>query len=92
VVITGRTASTLAAAKAEIEGEVPGTQVLPLDADNKDHGAAQDVVAKTVQKFGRLDILVNNAQEFHTMIAVEDYSWEDFIYCHKPHPPPTPST
>jgi NAD(P)-dependent dehydrogenase (short-subunit alcohol dehydrogenase family) len=79
VVITGRTASSLEAAKAEIEHDVPGACVLTLAADNKDHETAQKIVEQTIKQFGRLDILVNNAQEFHTQIPIEDYTWDQVI-------------
>lgn len=79
VVITGRNQSALNAAIVEIESEVPGSQILALVADNKDHDSAYQVVEETVKQFGRIDILVNNAQEFHTMIPVEDYLWEQFF-------------
>src|SRR5262249_37873565 len=33
----------------------------------------------TVEQFGRLDVLINNAQEFRTGVAVEDITWDDMI-------------
>ncbi len=79
VVITGRGKEALEAAKTELEALQAGARVLAVQADNKDHGAADAVVAKTVEAFGRLDILINNAQEFRTGIALEDLSWDDMI-------------
>lgn len=79
VAITARNQASLDAAKAELEALVPGARVLTIQADNKDHEAAASVVAQTVEQFGRLDILINNAQEFRTGKAVEDISWDDMI-------------
>lgn len=42
-----------------VAGAIPGALFLPHDV--RDEAAWQDVVAKTVDHFGRLDILVNNA-------------------------------
>jgi len=79
VVLTGRTQSTLEAAKAELEQLVPEARVLVLAGDGKDHDVPADVVARTVEAFGRLDVLVNNAQEFRTVIPFEDTTWDDMI-------------
>ncbi|GAA1589835.1 SDR family oxidoreductase [Actinoplanes couchii] len=79
VVITGRDETALNAAKAELGTLVPGSRVLPIKADNKDHAAAGQVVAQTIEQFGRLDILINNAQEFRTGILIEDTTWDDMI-------------
>lgn len=77
VAITGRNADALAAARAELETDVPDARVLTVTADNKDHDTAARAVAATVEEFGRLDILVNNAQEFRTGIPIEDLTWDD---------------
>src|SRR5215467_6586550 len=50
---------TIHTAAAEIEGS--GGQALPLSVDIRDEAAVQDAVAKTVERFGGIDILVNNA-------------------------------
>lgn len=78
VVLTGRSKSSLDEAKAEIESEVPGARVLTIAADNTDHDAPAHVVDRTMQAYGRLDILVNNAQQFLPMTAFEDHTWDDF--------------
>ncbi|MEV6033902.1 SDR family NAD(P)-dependent oxidoreductase [Nonomuraea sp. NPDC052116] len=76
VAITGRNADALAHAKAELEAAVLDARVL---ADNKDHEAAARVVSQAVEEFGRLNILIDNAQEFRTGIALEDLSRDDMI-------------
>src|SRR5262249_15213507 len=79
VAITDILESALADARPELESLVSGARALAIHADNKDHDAAQRVVAEVVGAFGRLDILVNNAQEFRTGIRVEDITWDDMI-------------
>jgi NAD(P)-dependent dehydrogenase (short-subunit alcohol dehydrogenase family) len=77
VAITGRNADALDVAKAEIETLVPDAQVLALVADNKDPETPRTVVEQTVEAFGRLDILINNAQEFRTGKPIEEISEDD---------------
>lgn len=77
VVITGRTESRLLSAKKEIEEQTPDAKVLVVVADNTNHDAAEKVVSKTIETFGKLNILVNCAQTFRANIKVEDVSWDD---------------
>ncbi|MFD7025241.1 SDR family NAD(P)-dependent oxidoreductase [Promicromonospora sukumoe] len=77
VTLTGRNIEALDNAKAELEQLVPDAQVLTLAADNKDHAAPAQVVADTIERFGRLDVLINNAQEFRTGKPVENVTEDD---------------
>ncbi|MBQ8309062.1 MAG: SDR family NAD(P)-dependent oxidoreductase, partial [Clostridia bacterium] len=61
VVITGRTESTLLAAKEKLESAY-NCEVLTVTADGADEAAIKNVIAKTVEKFGKIDAVVNNAQ------------------------------
>ena len=61
IVITGRTESTLVSAKEKLEAAY-GCEVLTVAADGADEAAIQNVIDKTVEKFGRIDAVVNNAQ------------------------------
>ena len=61
IVITGRTESTLLIAKEKLEKEYD-TEVLTVTADGADENAIKNVIEKTVQKFGRIDAVINNAQ------------------------------
>jgi len=56
VAVAGRTAARLDAAAADLGGEA-----LAIPADVSDADAAAGAVAATVERFGRLDVLVNNA-------------------------------
>jgi NAD(P)-dependent dehydrogenase (short-subunit alcohol dehydrogenase family) len=79
VTITDISQDALDAAKSELEALGTGVRVLAMVADNRDHEAANTVVTQTVGEFGRIDVLVNNAQQFRTSIAVEDTSWDDLV-------------
>lgn len=57
--LVARTEAQLHAVQAEIEAQ--GGQALSLPADVSDEAAVKTLVRAAVQKFGRLDIVVNNA-------------------------------
>jgi 3-oxoacyl-[acyl-carrier protein] reductase len=60
VTVCARTEDELEAAAAEIGSET-GSEVLAVPADLNDAGEIERVVAATVQRFGSLDVLVNNS-------------------------------
>jgi 3-oxoacyl-[acyl-carrier protein] reductase len=60
VAITGRTPDVLERAAADLQATT-GTEVLALPGDITDPGEPERVVAATVARFGRLDIVVANA-------------------------------
>ncbi|MBO5223332.1 MAG: SDR family oxidoreductase [Clostridia bacterium] len=76
LVITGRTESTLLKAKEELE-KAYGTEVLPVVADGADEGAIKNVIAKTVEKFGKIDAVINNAQASSSGKMLIDHTKED---------------
>lgn len=76
LVITGRTESTLLKAKEELEKEY-GTEVLPVVADGADEAAIKNVIAKTVEKFGKIDAVINNAQASSSGKMLIDHTKED---------------
>ena len=77
LVLTGRTESRLIEAKNRLE-EMYGIEVLPIVADGADEEAIKNVVAKTVEKFGKIDTLVNNAQVSKSGLPLVEHSKEDF--------------
>ena len=77
LVLTGRTESRLVEAKKKLE-EMYGIEVLPIVADGADEEAIKNVVAKTVEKFGKIDTLVNNAQVSKSGLPLVEHSKEDF--------------
>jgi len=77
LVITGRTESRLLDAKKRLEDEY-GIEVLPIVADGADEAAIKNVVAKTVDKFGKITTLVNNAQVSKSGLPLVEHTKEDF--------------
>ena len=65
-------------AAREVADEIIGLggRVLPIQADNADQRQVRDAVSKTVSRFGKIDILVNNAAILKSGL-VWDYSASD---------------
>ena len=57
--LTARTVGKLESAAAEIRAE--GVEALVAPADVTDESQVEAVFAQTMERFGRLDVLVNNA-------------------------------
>jgi len=55
-----------------------GTDVFPLSADVRDPLALEDIVGKTIEHFGRLDGVINNAGWHPPAVTIEDTTLEDF--------------
>ena len=77
LVLTGRTESRLLTAKEELETRY-GIRVLPIVADGADEEAIRGVVKKTIETFGRIDTLVNNAQVSRSGLPLIEHTKEDF--------------
>ncbi len=77
LVITGRTESRLKAAKEKLEKDY-NVQVLPVTADGADENAIKNVVAKTIEHFGKIDTLINNAQVSKSGLPLVEHTKEDF--------------
>ena len=77
LVLTGRTESRLVNAKEVLEKEF-GIEVLPVVADGADEEAIKNVVKKAIEKFGKIDTLVNNAQVSKSGVMLKDHTKEDF--------------
>lgn len=70
VAIAGRTKDRLTHAGAAIEEEY-GQPVLPVPADVAEAADCQRLIAATVDRFGAVDILVNNAALFAVLPLIE---------------------
>lgn len=76
LVITGRTLSRLESAKERLGAEY-GVKVLPIVADGADESAIKDVVAQTIDTFGKINTLVNNAQVSKSGLPLIEHTKED---------------
>ena len=76
LVITGRNMERLLQAKEKLEGEW-GIVVLPIVADGANEEAVKEVVAKTVEKFGKINTLINNAQVSKSGLPLIEHTRED---------------
>lgn len=80
VTITGRDEGRLSSPRREIERAGPGG-VEALCADVRDHTQAEAVVEATVNRFGGLDMLINNAGvgAFADVAEMTPDAWADVI-------------
>jgi len=81
LVITGRNRKKLEDAKEELE-RLYGIEVLPVQADvaagRENEAVVQNVVEQTVQTFGRIDVLINNAQASASGIPLAEHTTDQF--------------
>ncbi len=76
LVITGRTLSRLESAQERLEAAY-GVEVLPIVADGADEEAIKNVVAKTIERFGKITTLINNAQVSKSGLPLVEHTRED---------------
>ncbi len=81
LVITGRNVEKLNKAKEELESKY-GISVLALPADINagadNQKTASEVVARAIEKFGRIDVLINNAQASASGVTIENHTTQQF--------------
>jgi len=78
VMISGRTQSTLEQAAETLGG---GTRIKFMTADVSSEGHAKMLIASTIQKFGKLNVLINNAGVFTggPLLQMEEDEFDDNI-------------
>ena len=81
IVVTGRNVKKLDDAKEELE-RLYNVKVLPVQADINagvdNQAVAKEVVDKTIEAFGRIDVLINNAQASASGVTIADHTPEQF--------------
>lgn len=77
IVITGRNESRLAEAKKKLEEEY-GVKVLAMVADGADENKIKEVITKTIETFGKINTLINNAQASKSGLSLVEHTKEDF--------------
>ena len=81
LVITGRNMQKLLGAKAELEG-LYGVRVLALQADVSsgadNEKTVRQVIDRAMEEFGRIDVLINNAQASASGVSLGDHTTAQF--------------
>lgn len=81
LVVTGRNLQKLEEAREELEG-LYGIKVLPVRADvsagGDNEAVVRRVVDETIRTFGRIDVLINNAQASASGVTLADHTTEQF--------------
>ncbi|MDE6599901.1 MAG: SDR family oxidoreductase [Oscillospiraceae bacterium] len=81
IVITGRNVKKLEDAKEELE-RLYGIKVLIVQADVSDgsdnEAVVKNVIDKTIEAFGRIDVLINNAQASASGVPLAEHTTEQF--------------
>ncbi len=81
LVITGRNVAKLEKAKEELE-KLYDIKVLAVQADvsenNDNEATTKMVVDKAIEAFGRIDVLINNAQASASGVTIENHTTEQF--------------
>lgn len=77
LVITGRTIQTLEKAKKELEDDY-NIKVMAITADGGNRDEVKKVIDETIKNFGKINVIVNNAQVSKSGVSLVDHSTEDF--------------
>jgi len=79
LIARGRQALDEATAECEIAGEAAGGRSASVALDVTDHDAGERIVAGAEERFGRLDVLVNNAgtARWRSLEEVPDADWQE---------------
>lgn len=81
LVITGRNVKKLEDAKEELE-RLYGIKVLIVQADvsagSDNEAVVQNVINQTIKAFGRIDVLINNAQASASGVPLAEHTTEQF--------------
>jgi NAD(P)-dependent dehydrogenase (short-subunit alcohol dehydrogenase family) len=78
IVLAGRSAERLAKAAEELTAQREGAQYLAVPTDVTDPASVRALFAKVRERFGRLDLLFNNAGVFVPGAPIENVTWEQW--------------
>ena len=73
--LTGRDKAKLDAAAAALHSD--GIKIVTIACDVRNRASVEETVAAAIEEFGRLDVLINNAQSSKPFTQLEDTSQED---------------
>lgn len=76
LVITGRNRNTLHNAKEKLESQYQ-INVLCIPADGANEDDVNNVINKTIKYYGKINIVVNNAQASKSGVMLKDHTKED---------------
>jgi NAD(P)-dependent dehydrogenase (short-subunit alcohol dehydrogenase family) len=76
VVVNARSDESVRPVAGEVEGA--GAEVLAVAADVSREAEVEKLVRETVERFGRIDVLVNNAGLLGPRVGVEDYPEDEW--------------
>ncbi|HEX7169742.1 MAG TPA: SDR family oxidoreductase [Rubrobacter sp.] len=76
VVVNARSDESVRPVAGEVEGA--GAEVLAVAADVSREAEVERLVRETVERFGRIDVLVNNAGLLGPRVGVEDYPEDEW--------------
>ena len=76
VVVNARSDESVRPVAEEVEGA--GAEVLAVAADVSREAEVEKLVRETVERFGRIDVLVNNAGLLGPRVGVEDYPEDEW--------------
>jgi NAD(P)-dependent dehydrogenase (short-subunit alcohol dehydrogenase family) len=76
VVVNARSEESVRSVAGEVEGV--GAEVLVVAADVSRGGDVQRLVRETVGRFGKIDVLVNNAGLLGPRVAIEEYPEDEW--------------
>ena len=76
VVVNARSEESVRPIAEEVEGA--GAEVLAVAADVSEGGDVERLVRESVERFGKIDVLVNNAGLLGPRIAIEDYPEDEW--------------
>ena len=76
VVVNSRNEDSIKPVAEEVEEK--GVEVLAVAADVSDGSEVQKLIDETVDKFGRIDVLVNNAGVLGPRVAIEEFPEDEW--------------